>query len=263
MKKSIFTSLILSIFVYSSSFAQFNETIVSDRPGQSNSPNTVGKMVLQFQTGPQFDGGRRDNYKSNIFWWPAVIRFGIAERIDVISNLSYQSGKQEIFDFELEDSGISSADFGLRFNVFEENEKAPALGFEAYYKTKWISDDYRPDRASARLNLMASKTITDMFSITSNLGVDFNGDGGPSEGFYTINLVLGVNDELGVFFENYGYFSGDYFDSYFDFGAGYLLSPDLQLDITGGFGYNNDTFSFMVSGGISYRITKWRKNEEN
>jgi len=261
MKKSIFTILILIIFVYSSSFAQFNETIVSDRPGQSNSPNTLGKMVLQFQTGPQFDGGRRDNYKSNVFSWPAVVRFGITEKIDVITILGYQSGKQEIFDFEMDDSGVNTADLGLRFNIFEESEKVPALGFEAYYKTKWISEDYRPDRTSARFNVMASKTVTDMFSITSNLGVDFNGDGGPSEGLYTINLVLGVTDELGLFFENYGYFTSDYFNSYFDFGAAYLLNPDLQLDLQGGFGYNDDIFSFLISGGVSYRITKWRKNE--
>ena len=261
MKKLNYAFLFFAIFVYSSSFAQFNETIVSDRPGQSNSPNTVGKMVLQFQTGPQFDGGRRDNYKSNVFSWPAVVRFGIAEKIDVISILGCQSGKQEIFDFELNDNGINTADLGLRFNIFEESERAPSVGFEAYYKTKLISEDYRPDHTSARFNVMASKTLTDMLSITSNLGVDFDGDGGPSEGFYTINLVLGVTDELGVFFENYGYFTGDYFDSFFDFGAGYLLNPDLQLDLLGGFGYNEDTFSFLISGGVSYRITKWRKDE--
>lgn len=250
--------LITSTIICYSSFAQYNETIVSDRPGQSNAANTLGKMVLQVQTGPQFGGERRDNCQSNTFMWPAVIRFGIAEKVDLITVWGYESSKVEFFDQELTANGINTADLGLRFNIFEETAAAPALGFEAYYKTKMRSEDYRPENTSAKFNLMASKSLTGILSISTNLGVDFDGDGGNSEGFYTLNLAMGVTDELSLFFENYGFF-GDDFDSYFDFGGGYLLNNNLQLDLYGGFGYNDDLFSFFVTGGVSYRITDWRK----
>ena len=48
---------------------------------------------------------------------------------------------------------------------------------------------------------------------------------------------------------------------FFNFGGAYILNENLQVDLYGGFGYNNDTFSYLVSGGVSYRITKWRKEE--
>ena len=240
--------------------AQFSETIVSDRPGQSNSPYTVGKMVLQFQTGPQFDGADADNYKNNSFSWPAFVRFGITDKIEVQTLWSYQSENTEEYIFDSKRNGLNAADFGLRFNIFEETDKAPALGFEVLYKTKLKSDDYQPDHSSAKINFMSSKTLSDLLSLTANLGVDYDGDGGAPTGLYTLNLVFVVKEELSVFFENYGNFGRDDFNTYFDFGGAYLLNPNLQLDLYGGFGYNNDTFTYLVSSGISYRIIKWKKD---
>ena len=263
MKPRIYIFLFFLFFHFSPVFAQFSETISSDRPGQSNSPNSLGKMVLQIQTGPQFDGASNDNFNSNAFSWPAVIRFGIAEKVDLITVWGYQSGKfkSKINDWENSAKGINMVDFGLRCNIFEETEKAPALGFEAYYKTELTSSDFKPDYPTAKLNLMASKSFSDLFSITTNLGLDVDGSGGGSNGFYTLNFVFALSDELSLFFENYGDFTHEDYNTYFDFGGAYLLSPDLQLDFYGGLGSNNDVFSYLVSAGVSYRIVKWRKNE--
>ncbi len=239
--------------------AQFNETIVSDRPGQSNSPNTVGKMVFQLQTGVQVGGGNADNYKRNDFELPAIIRFGITDKIELQTLWGLKNTTVERFNNESKSNGLNMANFGLRFNIFEESDKAPALGFEFIYKTRMISKDYKPDHPSTKFNIMASKGLSDLISITTNLGADFSGNGAQPGGFYTLNIVLSVNDQLSVFFENYGNFNGDYFDTFFDFGGAYILNDNLQLDLYGGFGYNDDTFDYFVTGGVSYRITGWRK----
>jgi hypothetical protein len=252
--------LLVFIFCISitNSFGQFNETISSDRPGQSNSPNTVGKMVLQVQTGMELSGDRAGNDESNFFTAPAYFRFGITDKIEVQSLWGYQNGNTEVNDIDQKISGINIADLGLRFNIFEETDNAPALGFEFIYRTRMKSKDYKPDFPSTKFNLMASKGFSDLISVTANLGADFNGNDGQPNGFYTLNLVFSANDELSFFFENYGNFNGDYFDTFFDFGGAYILNSNLQLDLFGGFGYNDDTFSYLVSGGLSYRITNWR-----
>ena len=259
MKVRFILSFFSFLFPMLQSFAQYGETISSDRPGQSNSPNTVGKMVLQLQTGLQFDGAKDDNYKQNMFAWPALIRFGITDKIELQTLWGYQNAKAEVFNNEYTAKGINLSSFGLRFNIFEETDKAPALGFEFNYKTRMLSQDYKPDHPAAKVNMMASKTLNDQLSVTANLGTDFDGNGGSPDGFYTLNLALSVNEEISIFFENYGYFNKDYFDTYFDLGGGYLLNNNLQLDLYGGFGYNDGVFQYMVSGGVSYRITKWRK----
>ena len=124
-----------------------------------------------------------------------------------------------------------------------------------------VSDDFKPENPATKFMFMASKGLSDLLSLTANLGADFDGNTGQSNGLYTLNLALAVNDDLSVYFENYGFFNGDMFDTYFDFGGGYLLNSNLLLDLYGGFGYNDDTFSYFVSGGVSYRIVKWRKDE--
>jgi hypothetical protein len=259
MKTSIIFVFVFCFIFYTPLFAQYQETIVSDRPGQTNSPYTVGKMVLQLQPGIQFGGGNADNYKRNDFEIPLFFRFGITEKIEVNTLWGLRNTRTERFSQKSKSSGLNTANFGLRFNIFEETEKAPALGFEFTYKTKMIGEDFRPDHTSTKFNIMASKGVTDLISISANLGADFNGNNAQPDGFYTLNLALSVTDELSVFFENYGFFNGDYFDTYFDFGGAYILNPNLQLDVYGGFGYNDDTFDYFVSGGISYRIVKWRK----
>lgn len=261
MKTRFFQFLIFSLFVYSPLSAQFNETIVSDQPGQSNSPYAVGKKVFQLQTGLQFGGGSADNFKSDDFELPAFIRFGITDKIELNTLWGFKNIKSESSNRESTSSGFNVVNFGVRFNIFKETDKAPALGFEFAYKTKMVSSDFKPDYPATKFMFMASKGLSDLISITANLGADFSGNSGQPDGLYTINLVLAVNDELSVFFENYGFFSGNTFDTYFDFGGAYILNPNLQLDLYGGFGYNNDTFSYLISGGVSYRITKWRKNE--
>jgi len=257
--RTIAASLLFAFSTYYSAYAQYSETIVSDRPGQSNSPNTVGKLVLQIQSGPQFDGRSADNYKAKVFSWPAVVRFGITDKIEVNTLWGYQNVKVDVLDWDYRANGINLSDFGLRFNIFEETNSAPSLGFEAYYVTKIKSEDFNQDYPAARFNLMASKSLTDIWTITSNLGVNFDSNGGGAEGFYTLNLSMGLSDELAVYVENYGYFTSSSYNTYFDFGCGYLLNNNLQLDLYGGLGRNNETFSYMVSTGISYRIVSWRK----
>lgn len=259
MKSPFVFSIICFILSFSPVFAQYSETIVSDRPGQSNSPYTVGKMVFQLQTGLQVGGGNADNYKRNDLEIPAFIRFGITDKIEVNTLWGLRNTTTERFNQEFKSSGFNMANFGLRFNIFKETEKVPALGFEFTYKTKMVGEDFKPDYASTRFNIMASKGFSDLIGLTANLGTDFDGYGDAPAGFYTLNLVLTVTDELSVFFENYSFFNGDYFDTYFDFGGGYLLNNNLQLDLSGGFGYNDDIFDYFISGGVSYRITSWRK----
>ena len=259
MKTQLVFLILLICLSITSSYGQFSETIVSDRPGQSNSPNTAGKMVLQLQTGLQVGGGNADNDKRNDFEFPAYIRFGITDKIELQTQWGIKNSSTELFNSEFKSNGLNMANFGVRFNIFEETEKAPALGFEFIYKTRMMSEDFKPDHPSTKFNIMASKGLSDLISITTNLGADFNGNGAQPDGFYTLNLVLAVTEELSVFFENYGNFNGDYFDTFFDFGGAYLLNDDLQLDLYGGFGYNDDTFDYFVSAGVSYRITKWQK----
>ena len=81
MRVQLHLLLFLSLFSVTMSYSQFSETISSDRPGQSNSPNTVGKMVLQFQTGPQFDGANTDNNNINVFHGRHLFVLGLLKKL--------------------------------------------------------------------------------------------------------------------------------------------------------------------------------------
>lgn len=256
----IFHFVLFNLIIAHISPGQHGETIRSDRPGRSNSAYTAGKKILQIQTGLEFGAS---NYSGDARWnrfiFPVHFRYGITDKVEINAGIGHRSETLKADGEQLDKySGIDMANLALRFNIFEETDKIPALGFEATYKSKLVSEDYRPGYSSSRLNLMASKGVSDNLGITANLGVDFNGYGVAPDGFYTINLGLVVDEHVSIFIENYSIFDGDYFDSFFNLGGSYLLSNDLQLDLFGGFGYNDDVFDWFISPGVSYRITQWR-----
>ena len=73
MIKRICLSLLASV-LFVAGYGQYSETIRSDRPGQANTPFTVGARVFQIQAGGDVGGSQFDvapetsgsNYLANI-----------------------------------------------------------------------------------------------------------------------------------------------------------------------------------------------------
>ncbi len=238
---------------------QFSETIRSDRPGQANSPYTVGKKILQIQTGVEVGGFNPDGEgKGSTFYIPASFRYGITEMVEINTQWGIGWDKYTEDDYTSTAAGLNMAAFGLRFNILEENDKRPALGFEFTYMTKMLSKDYKPDYPGTKFNLIAAKSLSEQAGVNVNIGGGYNGYSGQMDGFYVINFGYAIDDEWSVFFENYSNYNADYFDTYFDFGVAKLMNDHLQLDLFAGLAGNDGYFEWFVSAGISYRIMSWR-----
>lgn len=98
-------------------------------------------------------------------------------------------------------------------------------------------------------------TLSDRFSLGYNLGVEWNGESAVPSYFYSIALGSGITDKLGMFIESYGLILKESEGEHLlDMGFTYLMLPNLQLDISGGIGLNDESIDNFISAGLSLRL---------
>lgn len=258
-------NILLVFFIISNSiFAQFQETIASDRPGQAFGPNSLGKHVIQSQTGVDFGGYSSLGNATGSSQTPnTFIRYGISERIDLHTSWAYNNQTFENNGFKSSINGLNYSSVGTRLNVFEGENNIPAIAVFASVKLPLLAKAYNFDNIAPRLLVIAGGSLSEKFSYTVNLGIDFDGNGTRPSGLYVANVGYSISSKFSTFIENYGNFGSNYFDHRFDAGFGYLINNNIQLDIYGGMGKNDDTTDYFTSIGVSWRITSLRDKHLN
>lgn len=247
--------------------AQYNETIVSGRPGQSNGPFGVGKGVYQIQSGTAFSESMTDfgNHETKLKDWNqnSIIRLGVFERFEVRMAYSYQMKEQFSTTLNtespIEQSGFNDFQFGLRHNIIKQNGLIPAIGIQFTTRFGGLGN-YQRDRFSYEGKLLLQHKLSDKLSLNSNLSLEYNDETDYTFGRYVFSFGYTLSDRLSIVAEAYGTADDKAIELFFDGGFGYLLSNNLQLDIYGGYGQNTigksdiTTTSYFVSVGFSYRI---------
>ena len=252
---AFFLLFVLSI---QSCFGQYNETIRSGRPGQSIGPFTVGKGILQVQSGVEFYvfENKDFGFSGSGFVHNTVIRYGILERFEVSGLIDYRNDKFKSNGSETDASGISALDLGGRYEFFEGNGAIPTIGFQMRVRLPVLSEDYQIDKIAPRFLFVTSQKLSDTFTLTTNWGGSWNGVNSVGTAVYIINLSFPITDKLGGFVENYGDLTDGDFDTRFDSGLTYLSNNDLQWDMLGGLGSNDGVSDYFVSVGVSLRTKR-------
>lgn len=247
-----------SMLIQFSGFGQYNETIRSGRPGQSIGPFTVGKSILQIQSGIDFQSFENKDFalSGNGFVHNTVIRYGILERLEISGLFDYRGETVKTNGSETDASGLSAFDLGGRYQIFEGHGAIPTIGFQMRLRLPVLSEDYKIDRVAPRFIFVTSQKLSDIFTLTTNWGGSWNGNNSIGTGFYVINLSFPITDKLGGFVENYGDLTDGDFDSRFDAGLAYLSNKDFQWDILGGMGNNDGVSDYFVSMGVSWRTKR-------
>lgn len=237
---------------------QYNETIRSGRPGQSIGPFTVGKGILQIQSGIEYYGFENKNagFSGNGYLHNTVVRYGILERLEVSGLVDYRNENFKANGSETNASGLSALDLGGRYELFEGEGAIPTIGFQMRVRLPVLSEDYQIDHIAPRFLFVTGQKLSDTFTLTTNWGGSWNGVNSVGTAVYVINLSFPITGQLGGFVENYGDLTDGDFDSRFDAGLAYLSNNDLQWDILGGLGKNDGVSDYFVSVGVSWRTKR-------
>jgi len=255
--KKIIVAILFLFFINEQLYSQYSETIRTARPGASVGPFTTGQNIFQIQSGitrSNTDFG--DNTEFNEWRQFNSLRYGILEKVEIRSAFAFNSNEQVIEGASSTNvSGLSFWNVGVRFNITDKaGTRKPSLAFQSDIALTTIDEDFKSQNIAPRMLLIHSQQLNDWLGLTTNWGINWNGNDGTAVGIYTLNLSFPISDRLGSFIEAFGTIDNGEIAITYDAGLGYLVNNDLLLDVSIGYGDNNGSETLFVDGGVSWRF---------
>ncbi|MFA7326118.1 MAG: transporter [Candidatus Kapaibacterium sp.] len=263
----ITTTLLLFLITTTLAFSQKQETIDSDRPGKSISPHTVGKNVLQIQTGFDYTSNfnptiviLRNSY--NVFGNETNVRFGLLDILEINGTIGYRS-----YNIYYEDNkrkvdnqyGAENLRIGTRVKLLDHDGLTPAIAASAQLLLPFTTNVYYMSGNGFEGTISIKQPITKEWAVTGNIGIYDDPMFVALFYPYTLNSSYSFTNEIFAFVEIFGLLNHGIAINY-DGGIGYYLNNDFLLDISGGqipnneLIYNNNNIDWYLNAGVTFRF---------
>lgn len=248
------------------SFSQQTQTekpLVTDRPDATEASSTVGKGVLQFETGGLYESFKDNGTQSEIYTYnTTLVRYGILDNVELRLGWNFVEGTTKVNGNRLDNvtSGLTPLLLGLKIDIAEENGAMPEIAFIGHvYPIFSASTDFRPETTGTDFRLSVSHTLSEKSSLGYNIGAQWGNDSPEAAAIYTLAYGYSVTDKIGFYAELYGDLPEDSSaNHYWDAGLTYLVNNNLQLDTYFGTSITKGQ-DLLLGLGLSYRIKKSTK----
>ena len=278
-------ALFILIFGISSqiSFAQFTDEINSNRPGRSMMAFSVGKKIIQTETGVTYISEDHNtlDYQAKGFMGELAIRYGVfKEELEVIGEIQYQNDKLTSGSYEEKRNGFKQLTIGAKYLIYDPfknyEEKPDLYSWKANHSFKWrqfipvfamyaganfsVGDnpfnyapvDIKERSFSPKVTAIAQNHFGGHWVMVTNLTYDKIGTDFASIN-YVLTLTRGFNAQWSGFIENQGYMGDYYKDVFFRIGAAFLFDKNMQVDAS--IGKNIKDTPGLLNAGIGF---SWR-----
>jgi hypothetical protein len=262
------------------SFAQYTDQINSNRPGETMSAFAVGKSVIQLETGAYGISQKHHllNYVTNGYGIDATIRYGMfKEKLEFLADVQYQSQLYEARLITIDQKALKQTVLGAKYLLYDpfknQEKKVNVYSWKVDKSFKWkqlipavsvfaganITSANNPYHFSTKAGISPKVILITQnhfgdgsWVLVTNTIADYIGTEFPSYG-YAVTLTKGLNKNWSGFIENQGYKSDFYSDLIVRSGAAYLVTEDLQLDVSASASLKNTPSIFYGGIGFSYR----------
>ena len=247
MKKYLVSLLmILSVAVVSAQEVEFT----ADRPGASTGPAIVGKGVIQWEQGMQYDGGEG---KGQYTFSSTLFRYGLFNGVEL--RLAGDAFTYDNYDnWRTAFSGIS---LGAKIRCYEGSGAVPAISVLADFAIPGTGPkDIVPEYLAPSLYLLFENPLSENFSLGYNVGAEWDGSSPSPVTFLALCLGYSINDRLGCFAESYNYLASGANAFCADFGLNYMLARKVQIDVAANLDLCDPAHCWSVSFGVAWQINK-------
>ncbi|MDT0557828.1 transporter [Ichthyenterobacterium sp. W332] len=247
-------------------FANSQETqsdlgpLVTDRPDATEASSTVGKGILQIETGGLYESFEDNGIKSEHYTFNTMlVRYGILDNLELRLGCDFVEGTTKVNGNKLDNvtSGLSPLLFGVKIDIAEEKNGIPEIALIGHvFPVFSASKDYRPETTAVDFRFSLSHTLNERSSLGYNIGAEWGNDSPEMAAIYTLAYGYSITDKIGFYAELYGDLPEDSSaNHYWDAGFTYLANNDLQFDAYFGSGITGGQ-DLLLGLGLSYRILK-------
>lgn len=281
---------LLFVGCFYTSTAQYTELINSRRPGFSDSPFSVGTDVLQFEGGLFYEKIKNDDYKIGSLGADVMVRYGkFFEKLEINLNLIFQYDQVNYQNTTISDiskTNLNQLTIGAKYLVYMPKYKDRTKEIRSWKKKTrfdWkrlvpavavyaganipITENfiggnipgYVEGSFSPRIAIYTQNDFTDRFIFLTNLVMDRIGSG-QKENSYILTGTYSLTEKVSVFAEHQGIFKDNGIPNDYQFGGGaaYLLSKNMQADVSFRAISDRDGSTSLFSAGLAWRLDKHR-----
>jgi hypothetical protein len=237
-----------------------NEDIATDRPDFTEASSTVGRRVLQIETGyTRFSDEEGANRSIRHSYPETLLRYGVLAdwfELRLAGNFS------AIHHSTSRMSGMEDLYVGCKLGLTPQEGPLPEMAIIPQMLVPSGAEELTNDRVLPGLNWLYGWELNDVYSLYASSQFNQAVDEQTTRVFTrwaqsgTLNFVL--TEKLGGFTEFFGLFPSsadtERPEYYFDGGLNYRFSPDIQWDIRGGKGLNDAASDYFVGTGLSLRF---------
>lgn len=243
--------------------------LVTDRPDQAETSETVGAGHIQIEVGGDAEMGSTDGGPITRVRTPSKLRFGLTERWEVHleSDLLGLDVSDDGSGIGTARSGISDFDVGFKWNFFAPDEQlptgVPSVAVLGAVSGPFGSEGFGAGTPVSTLLLIADFDLPGEFGLGTNLGLalPLEAGGGLNPGYrYAAAFshpLAPISTRVDAYFEFYGeggFAREDESLLALDSGFTYMVVPVMQLDVYLRAGVLADRPLMGGGVGVSYRI---------
>lgn len=225
------------------------QQIQTDRPNETESPNTISSHHLQIESGFSFE--QQDGEKS--YEVPEImLRYGLFKNAEFRIETAFKIDHNQDEDSR----GIKPVVFGVKYHVIDHKGVIPDISLLGRVSIKWMADmSLQEQKYSPELRVLAQHSLSKSTHLGYNLGVHWLPDTSQPEYIYTISADHAVTKKIKLVAEVYGLTEPHHHaQNTADVALLYLLSKTTQLDFIAGSGIMHANAQKFVELGLSFKI---------
>ncbi len=244
--------LTICCILYLSVQSQTTPDIETDRPDQTETPYSVGTGRFQAENGYLISTIFKDLHLTNIV---SLLRYGLTQKLELRAEIirdKYVYNKTTI------NEGMQPLELGFKVNVIEEKGLLPKTSLIAHLALPRVaSTDYKSRYYMPNFRFTMQHSLSSKQSLSYNLGGEWSVDDKSFMPLYTFASGYDFSKKLYGYIELFGFFpKGIQAEHSFDGGLAYLIAPNLQVDISAGFGITSSAPKHYTAIGLSFRLPK-------
>lgn len=232
-------------------------TLITDRPDQAESAETILPGFLQFETGFLFN---KNTENANLVIKSydianTLLRIGLGKDIELRIGNNLFSQISESSTNKIITTGIGGLDLGTKFRIIKDLKNIPNISAIINFKLPVGKINFSPKNIEPEIVLILSKDLTDIFSISANIGSERISSDDVLEYFYSLAFGISISNKIGSYIEYYGSSSSIISAVHkLDTGLIYIFKNNIQFDISTGLDLKNGTSDWFISSGFSFRL---------
>ena len=236
-----------------------------DRPGIADGSTLVGPQKFQIETGIQTEQHKDGDNHTRLTYAPVLLRYGLNNRYEVrVETPGYQRARYSAPGTDtMTTDGYSPVSLGVKMHFQDSKPETHNLSLGTILRVfpKSGSSDFRTNKTTGDLRLVADWTLSSLWNINPNVGVGFYEDGmGRTYTSFLLPITINYNvtPQLTFFVEpalqTPEQRSGGT-SLIYDGGVTYIFGGNNQLDFGIGTGASGQTPPHpFVGAGFSHRF---------